>query len=115
MPNPDKTLNPCRQLLQHFEVILLSLRQPGRPDGPETEHQSPAQALSLLGYLGLTTPTWRPGHLSPYQHLGSKPDLSPHHNPDLVLNIVIVPHCCSLPNPELIILVHTLDLFALVS
>src|SRR5882724_7832876 len=115
MPNPKKTPNPCRQPLQHFEVILPSLRQPGRPDGPWSEHRSPAWELSPLGYLGLTTPTQRPGHPSPYQCLGSKPDLGPHHNPDSVLHIVIVPHCCSLPDPELIILVRTLDLFALVS
>src|SRR5882724_5350306 len=115
MPNPNKTPNPCWQLLQHFKVILLSLRQPGQPERPWTEHRSPAQALSLLGYLGLTTPTRRPGHPSPYQCLGSKPDLSPHSNPNSVLHIVIFPHCCFPPDPELVILVRTLDLFALVS
>ena len=40
-----------------------------------------------------TTPTWCPGYLSPYQHSGSKPNLSPHHNPDSVPHVVVVPRC----------------------
>src|SRR5882724_1109483 len=116
MPNPDKTPIPCRRLLQHsLKLSCLSLGQLGQPEEPRTEHQSRAWALSPLGHLGLTTPTRRPGHLSPYQHLGSKPDLGPHRNPNSVLHIVIVPHCCFPPDPELIILVCTLDLIALVS
>src|SRR5882724_1020686 len=93
----------------------LSLRQPEQPDGPQTKHQLPAWELLPLRHLGLTIPAWHPGHLSPYPHLGSKPDLGPHRNPDSVLHIVIVPHCCSLPDPESVILVHTLDSFALTS
>jgi len=59
----------------------------------QTEHQSPAQALSPLRHLGLTIPARHPGHPSPYLHLGSKPDLGPHRNPNSVLHIVIIPHC----------------------
>jgi len=32
-----------------------------------------------------------------------------HRNPNSVLHIVIIPHCCSLPDPESVILVCTLD------
>ena len=101
--------------LNILKSSCLSLGQLGQPDEPQTEHRSRARALSLLGHLGLTTPTQHPGHPSPYQHLGLKPDLGPHHNHDSVLHIVIVPRCCFPPDPELIILVRTLDLFALVS
>src|SRR5882724_6909091 len=93
----------------------LSLRQPEQPDGPRTEHRSPAQASLPLRHLGLTIPTWHPGHPSLYPHLGSKPDLGPHCNPDSVLHIVSVTHCCYLPDPESVILVCTLDSFALAS
>src|SRR5882724_3655753 len=116
MPNPDKTPIPCRRLLQHsLKLSCLSLGQLGQPDEPWTEHQSRAWALSPLGHLGLTTPTQCPGHPSPYQHLGSKPNLGSHHNPDSVLHIVIILHCCFPPDPEFIIFVCTLDLFGLVS
>src|SRR5882724_9194307 len=114
-PTPTKHQTHVSDPSRTSKSSCLSLRQPGRPDGPQTEHRSPARALSPLRHLGLTTPTWRPGHLSLYQCLVSKPNLSPHRNPDSVLHIVIVPHCCSLPDPESVILVCTLDLFALTS
>src|SRR5882724_260315 len=94
MPNPDKTPNPRQPLLKHSsKSSCLSLRQLGQPDEPWTECRSCTQALSPLGYLGLTTPTQRSEHPSLYQHFGSKPDLSPHNNPDSVPHIVIV-LCC---------------------
>src|SRR5882724_8948605 len=115
MPNPNKHRTHVSDPSSTLKSSCLSLRQPERPDGPQTEHRLPAQASSLLRHLGLTIPTWHPGHPSPYPHLGSKPDLGSHCNPDSVLHIVIVLHCCSLPDPESVILVCTLYSFALAS
>src|SRR5882724_4452720 len=115
MPNPDKHQTHVSDPSSTSKSSCLSFRQPERPDGPWTEHQSPAWALSPLRHLGLTIPTWHPGHPSPYPHSGSKPNLGPHCNPDSVLHIVFVPHCCYLPNPVSVILVRTLDSFALAS
>jgi len=64
--------------------------------------------------LGTNYPCWRPGHPSPYLHLGSKPDLGP------ITTRLGSPYSNSptllfLPNPESVILVCTLDSFALTS
>src|SRR5882724_305436 len=114
-PNPNKHRTYVGDPSSTSKSSCLSLRQPEQPDGHRTEHRSPAQASSPLRHLGLTIPARHPGHPSPYPHLGSKPDLGPHCNPDSVLHIVIVPHCCSLPDPESVILVCTLDSFTLTS
>src|SRR5882724_997940 len=114
-PTPTKHQTHISNPSSTSKSSCLSLRQPERPDGPQTEHQSPARASSPLRHLGLTIPTRRPGHPSPYPHLGSKPDLGPHRNPNSVLHIVLVPHCCYLPDPESVILVCTLDSFTLAS
>src|SRR5882724_7934827 len=74
----------------------------------------PSDSQNDLMNPGLNT-NHLPGHPSPYPHLGLKPDLSPHRNPNSVHHIVIAPHCCSLPDPESVILVCTLDSFALTS
>src|SRR5882724_4313394 len=115
MPNPDKHQTHVGDPSSNLKSSCLSLRQPERPDEPQTKHRSPAQALSPLRHLGLTIPTRRPGHPSPYPHLGLKPDLGPHRNPDSVLHIVLVPHCCYLPDPESVIFGCTIDSFALAS
>src|SRR5882724_1944833 len=115
MPNPDKHRTHVSDLSSTSKSSCLSFRQPERPDGPQTKHRSPAWASSPLRHLRLTIPTQHPWHPSPYPHLGSKPDLSPHRNPDSVLHIVLALHCCYLPDPVSVILVRTLDSFALAS
>src|SRR5882724_1822876 len=115
MPNPEKHQTHIGDPSSTSKSSCLSFRQSERPDGLRTKHQLPAQASSPLRHLGLTIPTRHPGHPSSYPHLGSKPVLGPHCNPNLVLHIVLVPHCCYLPDPVSVILVCTLDSFALAS
>ena len=94
-PTPTKHQTHVGNSSSTSKSSCLSLGQLGLHDEPWIEHRSCARALFPLGHLGITTPTRHPGHPSPYQYLGSKPDLSPHRNPDSVLHIVIVPCCCS--------------------
>src|SRR5882724_905891 len=89
-PNPNKHRTYVGDPSSTSKSSCLSFRQPEQPDRPRTEHRSPAQASSPLRHLGLTIPAQHPGHLSLYPHLGLKPNLGPHHNPDSVLHIVIV-------------------------
>src|SRR5882724_6931144 len=114
-PNPDKHQTHVGDPSSTLKSSCLPFRQPERPDGPWTECRLPARTSSPLRHLGLSIPAWHPGHPSPYPHLGSKPDLGPHRNPNLVLHIVLVLHCCYLPDPVSFILVRTLDSFALAS
>src|SRR5882724_9604299 len=81
------------------------------------KHQTPIACLGIVAAktLGTNYPCQCPGHPSPYPHSGSKPNLGPHRNPDSVLHIVLVLHCCYLLDPVSVILVCTLDSFALAS
>src|SRR5882724_10963086 len=89
--------------------------------GPSPPHAQPRQTpiacpgIVAVKMLGTNYPHRCPGHPSSYPHSGLKPNLGPHRNPDLVLHIVSVLHCCYLLDPVSVILVHTLDSFALAS
>src|SRR5882724_8603541 len=56
-----------------------------------TPDRTPIACLGIVAVktLGTNYPHWRPGHPSPYLHLGLKPDLGPHRDPDSVFHIVL--------------------------
>jgi len=95
-PNPDKTpthVGDLQPLQSHLACPSDSLGRLTNPGWTPIAHPG----IVPLGHLGLTTPHQCPGHC-PISASGSKPTSSPSY-PNSVLHIVVVLHCCSLPDP----------------